>query len=137
MKEAKFKATFLRNYRKLGGQIVFVYMVIGMTPAQKDDYKAIQGEFYREDEETGNPLYFSTRYTNDNITLIKTRNGRLTVDNSEFDKAASLAASYGGNLGTEIAKQAAAKLLGNSGSASVAPAQVTSNQVATADGIDQ
>lgn len=41
------------------GSPVFVY-TLGCNEAEKADYKAKQGDFYREDEK-GNPLFFSSR----------------------------------------------------------------------------
>jgi len=108
------KITFLRNYRKSGtGNPVFVYTVSG-TEKEIGEYSQAQGEQLRLDEETQKPLWFSTRYVQDNGKLIITRNGKIVADTSEFDKAASLAQQYGGNLGQALAMSAAANLLGGS-----------------------
>lgn len=122
------KATFQRSYRKSGSaNLVFVYALLNVTPAQKEEYMNNLGENYREDDK-GNPLYFSTRYSGDNVTLIKTTNDRYVPDMSEFDKASSLASQYGGNFGTELAKAAAAKLV--SGQSQAQPAnRVTTPEV--------
>lgn len=77
-------------------------------------YKDAQGEFYREDEKTGTPLWFTTRCVGDSGSLIITTNGKIVPDMSAFDQAASIAAQYGGNFGQELAKQAAMSILGTS-----------------------
>lgn len=115
------KGKFLRSYRKASsGNNVFVYTVTG-TEEQLAQYKEIQKENYVEDDKTGKPLWFSTRYYGDNIDLVITAKGNVVPDTSEFDKAASLASQYGGNLGTEIAKIAAGNLLGVTQSAPTQP----------------
>jgi len=78
-------------------------------------FKEAQGEFYREDETTGSPLWFTTRCVGDNGKLIITTNGKVVPDMSAYDQAASIAAQYGGNFGQELAKQAAMSILGNKG----------------------
>lgn len=109
----------IRSYRKLNknGQptTVFVYAVDG-TDEQLAAYKEAQGtENYRESDD-GEPLWFSTRCVGDSGSLIVTSKGTYAPDMSAFDKAASLAAQYGGNLGQELARSAAAGLLASSGS---------------------
>ncbi len=122
------KLKFQRSYRKPGtGQLVFVYTVTG-SDAQLAQYKEIQGENYRATED-GEPLYFSTRSIPDGTALAVTQNNRVVPDMSKFDQAASLAAQYGGNLGQELAKVAAANLMNFS---TPAPAQTPAKAGATA-----
>ncbi len=109
------------SYRNKKGTLVFRYAVIG-TPAEIEAYKAAQGENYRESDDK-TPLFFTTRNAGPSCNLIITQGGKVVADMSKFDAAASLAAQYGGNLGTELAKQAAASLLGGSPASVTTPVQ--------------
>lgn len=106
------KIKLIRSYRKLNknGQptTVFVYGVTG-TDEQVAAYKAAQGTNYRESD-AGEPLWFSTRCVGNSGSLITTQKGTYAPDMSAFDQAASLATQYGGNLGQELAKNAASIL---------------------------
>lgn len=104
----------IRSYRSKNGNPTFVYAVSG-NANDLAAFKEAQGEFYREDETTGSPLWFTTRCVGDNGKLIITTNGKVVPDMSAFDQAASIAAQYGGNFGQELAKQAAMTILGNKG----------------------
>lgn len=100
-----------RSYRSANGNVTFVYAVTG----SKEDlaaYEEIQGSFFRKNEETGQPLWFTTRCIGQTGKLVITTNNKIVPDMSEFDQAASLAAQYGGNFGTELARAAAQKLSG-------------------------
>lgn len=108
------KIKLIRSYRSKNGNPTFVYAVSG-NANDLAAFKAAQGEFYREDETTGSPLWFTTRCVGDNGKLIITTNGKVVPDMSAFDQAASIAAQYGGNFGQELAKQAAMTILGNKG----------------------
>lgn len=109
--------TFQRSYKKRDKNNnlvdVFVYAVTGSKEAL-EAYKTVQGEFLRTDEATGKHLWFSTRYVGDSAKLIITEKGNVVADMSEFAKAASLASQFGGNLGVELARNAAAQLMGGS-----------------------
>lgn len=107
----KVQATFVRSYKSKKGNTTFVYNVSG-NEANLAKYKQIQGDFYREDEATKKPLFFTTRFVGDNVSLIITPNDKIVPDMSEFDKASSLANQYGGNLGQALASAAANKLMG-------------------------
>lgn len=102
----------IRSYRSKNGNPTFVYAVSG-TANDLAAFKEAQGEFYREDESTGSPLWFTTRCVGDNGKLIITTNGKVVPDMSAYDQAASIAAQYGGNFGQELARQAATSILGN------------------------
>lgn len=117
------KIKLVGSYRNKKGTLVFRYAVTG-TEAQLKAYKEAQGENYRETDE-GVPLWFSTRNVGQTGTLGISQNGRIFADMSEFDAAASLAAQYGGNLGQELAKVAAAKLMGNGFGSSSSVASTT------------
>ena len=100
-----------RSYKSKNGNRTFVYTVSG-KPSDIEAYREAQGEFYREDDKTNNPLWFTTKCIGKTGTLIITDNGNIVPDMSEFDEAASLAAQYGGNLGEMLAREAAQRLLG-------------------------
>lgn len=125
----------LRTYRKAGtGNPVFVYGVSG-TDAQLEEYKSAQGENLREDDKTGQPLFFTTRFVGKSANLIITSKGGVVADTSAFDQAASIAAQYGGNLGQELAKTAAANLLGYNTPVEAPVEAPASIEASDADGI--
>lgn len=111
------KARKLGSYKKIGKDnkpyTVFRYAVSG-TPEQLAAYEKAQGANFRKDEQSGSPLWFTTRYAGETCDLIITAKGQVIADMSKFDAAASLANQYGGSLGTELAKAAAAQLMGTS-----------------------
>jgi len=102
-----------RSYRSKNGNPTFVYGVSG-NASDLAAYKDAQGEFYREDETSGTPLWFTTRCVGQTGKLIITTNDNIVPDMSAFDQAASIAEQYGGNFGQELAKQAAQDILGSS-----------------------
>lgn len=102
---------FLRSYKK-NGNPVFVYEV--QASAQDiEKLKEAQGTYFREDEVTGKPLFFTTKNVGPKGKLIITGKGQVIADMSEYEAAASLVAQFGGNLGQELAKASVAKLMGN------------------------
>ncbi len=109
-----------RSYKSKNGNRTFVYAVSG-KPSDLEAYKEAQGEFYRVDDKTNEPLWFTTRCIGKNGTLIITDNGNVVPDMSEYDEAASLAEQYGGNLGEMLAREAAQRLLGGNRKTSSAP----------------
>ena len=115
------KIKMIRTYRSKNGNPTFVYEVSG-SANDLAAYKEAQGQFYREDETSGSPLWFTTRCVGDNGSLIITTNGKIVPDMSKFDQAASLAAQYGGNFGEELAKATAASILGGNAAPVAAPA---------------
>jgi len=120
------KISMQRSYRSKNGNTTFVYQVDG-TKAELEQFKAAQGEYYREDETTGKPLWFTTRFAGNTGKLLITSNGNVVADMSAFDQAASISAQYGGNFGQELARQAAQNILGggsNVSSSAPAPAPV-------------
>lgn len=116
------KAQFMRNYRKQEtGTIVYVYAVSG-SAKDLEAYAASQGDKHTIDEESGTPLFFSTRFIGDNAKLNISRNGKVFADTSEFDKAASLCEQYKGTaLGEQLARIMAEKLLGGNSSTTSTP----------------
>lgn len=113
----------IRSYTSKKGNATFVYGVSG-DEASMEAYQEAQGEFFREDSDTGKALWFTTRFVGKTGSLIITTNGNVVPDMSKFDQAASLSAQYGGNLGTELAKAAAADLLGITSAPEAAAAPV-------------
>jgi hypothetical protein len=103
---------FVRSYRSAKGNVTFVYAVSSSEENLKE-YERVQGDFARKDDK-GNLLWFTTRFIGNSGKLIITEKDRVVPDMSAFDQAASLATQYGGNLGTELAKTAAAQLLSGS-----------------------
>jgi hypothetical protein len=114
------KINLTRSYRSKNGNTVFVYAVSGTTEQLKQ-FAAAQGDNHRVDEATGTPLWFTTRCVGQTGMLIITSNNKVVPDMSQYDQADSLAKQYGGNLGQELAKAAAEKLIGASAQA-VTPA---------------
>lgn len=105
---------YLRSYKKnrSGALVVmFVYMVTG-TETELADYKAAQGEHYRESDDS-EPLYFSNKFVGKSTKLIITAKNKVVPDTSMYDQAASLANQYGGNLGNAIATAYASQLIGH------------------------
>jgi len=106
------KGKFVGQYRSSKtGNLVFKYDVIGK---EVSDYEASKGSNVRHNDDTGNPLFFTTRYSGDNISFIKTNpevgEGEWIVDTSEMDKLTSLAQSNP-MLKEEIAKHMLAQIL--------------------------
>lgn len=105
------KATSVGSYRsKNKGVPVFRYEVSG-TKEELEAYELAQGDNYRETED-GKPLFFTTRFAGKTVDLIITQSDKVIADMSQYEAAASLAKQYGGDLGAELAKAAAAQLLG-------------------------
>jgi hypothetical protein len=88
-------AKFQRKYRKpVSGTTVFVYNVNG-SEKELEDYKSAEGDNFRLDEKTGKPVWFTTRFIDDNISLVITENGRVVADDSEMSKLQSIVDQFG------------------------------------------
>lgn len=109
------------NYVNAKGNNVFVYKLTG-TPAQKEEYKKVQADFYRE-EEDGTALWFSTNFIGKKGHVIITTKGKVVADMSAFRQAESLTKQFGGNFGQEIAKASVAQLLGDTPAPTAEPEQ--------------
>lgn len=120
-----------RSYRSKNGNVVFVYTVAGSKEAI-EKFEAIQGDNLRKDESGAN-LWFTVRCIGATGKLIITTNDKVVPDMAEFDMAASMASQYGGNLGQELARTAAAKL--TSGSNSPVSEPVVEKSPASTQGI--
>lgn len=117
------KAKKIRSYTKAGtGNTVFVYAVSG-NPEELARYKEAQGANYKEDE-NGNPLFFTTNFAGETPELIITQKNKVIADMSDFAAAASLSKQFGGNLGQELARAAAEKLMGHKSQAVDVPKTV-------------
>lgn len=103
------------QYRNQKQTLVFRYKVSG-SPAALQAYEEAQGEYYVEDQKTGDVLYFTPRFAGKTATLVVTDEGRIYVDMSELEQQASLISQFGGNLGQAMADAFASKLSGASSS---------------------
>lgn len=123
--KAKFHSKYNTVDKNGKGIVMFRYLVSG-TQEELKQYKAAQGEFYRENDEKV-PMFFSPNFTGNNISLGITSKGKVYADTSSLDKVNSLVSRYPGVLGEQIAKLGAQQLLGdllgNAGTVS-APASV-------------
>ena len=68
-----------RSYKSKNGNRTFVYAVSG-KPADLDAYKEAQGDYYREDDKTGQALWFTTRCIGKQGELLITDNGNVIID---------------------------------------------------------
>ena len=87
---------YLNSYPKRGKNNklvdVFVYGVDG-TEQELADYKKAKSDQYREDKDTGVPLFFSLNYVGEVCPLIITSNGNVVADTSVMRKASNLVAN--------------------------------------------
>lgn len=107
----KLTAECIGNYVSRNGNVTFRYKVTGPAEAMQA-YEDAQGDYYTVDDATGNVLWFTTRFCGDKATLVVSDKGKVYADMTEFHKQASLAKQFGGNLGQELARAAATKLVG-------------------------
>lgn len=127
------KVKLIRSYRSQNGNVTFVYGVSG-NATQLAAYKEAQGTYYREDETTGQPLWFTVRCIGKAGSLIITSKGKIVPDMSEFDQAASLVEQYGGNFGQTLAQGLMANLVGgNTPSVEAPSAQIEEEAPASED----
>lgn len=134
------KAKSVGSYRNAKGTLVFVYALLSLSAAQKEEYKAAQGDNYREAGANdprglaeGTPLFFTTRTMGPVGTLAISSKGKVFADMSEYETTANLVAQFGGNFGDALAKAAAAKLLGGGAPAVEAAPVATPVSAASAD----
>lgn len=102
----------VRQYRsKETGNLVFVYEVNGNAEGL-EAFKTAQGDFHRTDEDSGKPLYFTTRVHPAKTPLLITADGNVAVDTSAMDRKIALANEHAGTqLGEMLSKQIADELL--------------------------
>ena len=105
------KIKFLRTYyKKATNKDVFVYVVEG-TKEEVAKYEAAQGENLVIDDKINKPLWFTTTSVGPEGKLIVTDENKVYADMSEIKLQASFIKSLGGNLGEELAKTMAAKMV--------------------------
>lgn len=97
------------------GTVVFRYTVSG-TDSELIEYEETQGDNFREDDQTKEPLFFTTNYSGDVISLIITQNKRVVVDTSDTEKLASLVDQHRGPLQAALAERAADEIFARRGS---------------------
>jgi len=88
---------FKRKYRSKAGNNVFVYTVSG-NEKELSSYQDAQGDNFILDEESGKPLFFTTRYVDDNIELDITQNNNVVVKDDELSKLQSMVQQYGADV---------------------------------------
>lgn len=109
MSDAKLTAKFQRKYRKpVTGTTVFVYNVNG-SEQDLQKFQDAEGDNFRLDEKTGKPVWFTTRFIDDNITLVITENGRVVADDSELSKLESLVKQFGVDVAKLVLMQKSIK----------------------------
>tara|TARA_Y100000385_G_C12617510_1_gene435586 strand:- start:20 stop:418 length:399 start_codon:yes stop_codon:yes gene_type:complete len=84
------KGKFEGQYRNANGTLVFKYGISGKSDSV-EAYEGSKGDYLRHSDQSGSPLFFTTRYTGDNIKLTVTSEGEWIVDTSDIDKMTSLA----------------------------------------------
>lgn len=128
------KANFQNSYPKRTKNNtvvdVFVYSVEG-TDVELEAYRDAKGSEYREDSDTGKPLWFSLNYVGETCPMIITTNGNVVADTSQLRKAANLVGQY-----DFLKEQLADRLLGQLGFDSPRSRQSVQNQAPKADKID-
>lgn len=112
--QSTLAAKYIRNYRKQdSGTIVYVYELSG----KKDDierYEAIQTtDKIRYDETSKKPLFFTVNFGGDDAKVVITPKDKVFIDLSEFQKAASLVAQFGGNFGQALAEESVRRIMDN------------------------
>lgn len=105
------KITFAKDrkpnpYISRNGNTTFVYNVEG-TPEELADYKAAKKTFYREDEKTKTPLFFSTEALGGSAELVKTSKGDFVADRTKERIFKSLEDQYGTTQAKEMATEMA------------------------------
>lgn len=118
------RAIVTGSYKKInknGALITMFRCVVRGTPKELEDFKATQGGNHRQDETTGDYLYFTSRPVGKSFDLVKTRGSesrpaQYIPDSSELDLEKAIVANAGGDLGQEIAKIAAHQYMFRGGS---------------------
>jgi hypothetical protein len=91
-------AKLLNSYKKREtGNTVFRYLVAG-TDKDIQQYTDCAGDNLVLDDNTGKPIFFTTRYIADSIKLIVTSNNNVVADDTEISKLQSLVEQYGADV---------------------------------------
>lgn len=112
-------AKYHSMYTSKNGTPTCRYTVEGTT-AELKAYKKVQGDYHRvqKPSEGGKHLWFTTRYVGDVAELIITESGNVIANQEEFNKQKMLVEQAGGNLGQELAKAFAEKMVSSAGKSS-------------------
>ena len=104
-----------KQYRKkVTGTLVHVYEVFG-TEDELAEYAEAQGSNLRTDDDTGRPLFFTTRpFITSSGKLGISQSGTVYQDTSELDKIQSIVENAGGNFGDVLADKLLGNMLGGS-----------------------
>lgn len=98
-------AKLVGSYRKpVTGTKVFRFNVFG-TESELQEFETAQGDNYRVDEQTGKPMWFTTRYVGDNINLVITKDNNVVADDTEMSKLQSLVEQFGAETARLILMQ--------------------------------
>lgn len=73
---------------------VWRYAVSG-SEEELAKFEEVQGDNHRIDEQTGKPLWFTTRFAGNETTLTITTNNKVVADNSKLEEIASMVEQYG------------------------------------------
>ena len=95
---------------------MYVYLVSG-SKSELASFKEASGDFYKEDETTGKPLWFTSNPIGKSGNLKVTTNGNIVHSNVDMDMAASMTAKYGGNFGNILGTALLGQILGTNGTA--------------------
>jgi len=130
------KAKLSSYYRKAGGLMVFVYLVLG-TVEELAKYATAQGANFRKND-AGEPLFFSTRPLSTNraelIPLTITTTGRVVAD--DLTKVLSQESKLDDYILQEKAKLMARIAVGGNGVESLTNL-TSSRQVATPEEVEE
>jgi len=131
-----FSNSYPKRSAKTGKLVdVFVYHVKG-TAQELADYKKAKGEQYREDQDSGHPLFYSVNYVGENCPLIITTNGNVVADTSMMRKANNLIASNS-FLKDEVSRLIVEQLgLNRMGGASSTVSSAAATQVTESEDVD-
>jgi len=98
-------AKLVGSYRKpVTGTKVFRFNVFG-NETELQEFETAQGDNYRVDEQTGKPMWFTTRYVGDNINLVITKDNNVVADDTEMSKLQSLVEQFGAETARLILMQ--------------------------------
>lgn len=112
------------QYRNANRKLVYRYAVKG-TEAAMARYREAQGEYLREDDTTGELLWFTTNFVGKRGKLVVTADDKIYADTSELEQQASLVAQLGGNLGAAVAAEIARQMVSGGTAPAPVPTAVT------------
>jgi len=87
-------------------KLMFVYAVKG-DEKQIAKYKAVKGDFFREDKDTKEPLFFTQNYADTKAEIVLNKEGNdWNIHNEQLEMLSSLTAVHG----IEVAKEMIARM---------------------------